>query len=50
MMRLTLFIDPGRIKRGVLPLEEVGPALEEGKRYTLMIDRDLKDGTGNPLK
>src|SRR5262245_25297351 len=28
MTRLTLFIDPGRIKRGVLPLEEIGPALE----------------------
>jgi hypothetical protein len=50
MTRLTLFIDPGRIKRGVLPLEEVGPALEAGKRYALVIDREWKDGTGNPLK
>ena len=50
MTRLTLFIDPGRIKRGVLPLEEIGPALEEGKRYTLMIDREWKDGTGLSLK
>ena len=33
MQRLTLFIDPGRIKRGVQPLEEVGPALESGRRY-----------------
>jgi hypothetical protein len=50
MTRLTLFIDPGRIKRGVLPLEEVGPALEIGKRYTLVIDREWRDGAGNPLK
>ena len=50
MRRLTLFIDPGRIKRGVLPLEDVGPALEEGKRYTLVIDGAWKDGAGNPLK
>lgn len=50
MTRLTLFIDPGRIKRGVLPLEEIGPALEEGKRYTLLIDRAWKDGGGAPLK
>jgi hypothetical protein len=50
MIRLTLFIDPGRIKRGVLPLEEIGPALEEGKTYTLVIASDLKDGNGNPLK
>jgi hypothetical protein len=50
LTRLTLFIDPGRIKRGVLPLEEIGPALEAGKSYTLMIDRAWRDGAGNPLK
>src|SRR5262249_53983657 len=38
MTRLTLFIDPGRIKRGVRPLEEIGPALQEGKHYTLVIN------------
>lgn len=50
MTRLTLIIDPGRIKRGVLPLEEVGPALEAGKKLTLVIGREWRDGTGNPLK
>jgi len=50
MTRLTLFIDPGRIKRGVLPLEEIGPALEAGKHYTLVIDAEWKDGRGNLLK
>jgi len=50
MTRLTLFIDPGRIKRGVRPLEEVGPALQQGKHYTLVIDRAWKDAAGNPLK
>src|SRR5258708_25924823 len=50
MTRLTLFIDPGRIKRGVRPLEEVGPALEAGKRFTLVIDSAWLDGTGNPLR
>jgi hypothetical protein len=50
MTRLTLFIDPGRIKRGVKPLEEIGPALSEGKRYTLVIDSAWKDGAGSPLK
>ena len=50
MTRLTLFIDPGRIKRGVQPLEEIGPALEEGKRYTLEIDAGWRDGDGQPLK
>jgi len=50
MTRLTLFIDPGRIKRGVLPLEEIGPALEEGKRYSLVIDKEWKDADGVPMK
>ena len=49
MTRLTLFIDPGRIKRGVRPLEEIGPALEEGRRYTLLIDRGLVDAAGRGL-
>jgi len=50
MTRLTLFIDPGRIKREVRPLEDVGPALEAGRQYTLAIDRAWKDGSGNALK
>jgi hypothetical protein len=48
--RFTLFIDPGRIKRGLKPREEVGPALEAGKNYTLLVDRDWPDATGEPLK
>jgi hypothetical protein len=48
--RFTLFFDPGRIKRGLKPREEVGPALEQGKSYTLVIDRDWSDARGNPLK
>ena len=50
MTRLTLFIDPGRIKRGVTPLEEIGPALEQGKHYTLTIDRAWQDAAGNPMR
>jgi len=50
MTRLTLFIDPGRIKRGVQPLEEIGPALEEGKRYSLEIDAAWRDSAGLPLR
>jgi hypothetical protein len=50
MTRLTLFLDPGRIKRGVKPLEEIGPALEIDKSYTLRISRDWKDAKGAPLK
>ena len=48
--RLTLLIDPGRIKRGVRPLEDIGPAIESGKRYTLQISRKWNDARGVPLK
>jgi hypothetical protein len=48
--RFTLFLDPGRVKRGLKPREEAGPVLEEGKRYTLVIDRTWKDANGTPLK
>ncbi|MHC4990814.1 MAG: Ig-like domain-containing protein [Planctomycetota bacterium] len=47
--RLTLLIDPGRIKREVRPLEEVGPALTAGGRYTLVVDPGWRDAQGNPL-
>jgi len=50
MTRLTLFIDPGRIKREVKPLEDIGPALVLGKQHTLVIDSAWKDGVGRPLK
>jgi hypothetical protein len=48
--RFTLFFDPGRIKRGLKPRAELGPALEEGKSFILVIDRDWPDADGNPLK
>ena len=47
--RLTVFFDPGRIKRGVLPNEQLGPPIVEGKRYTLVIDRGWQDARGVPL-
>jgi len=48
--RLTVLFDPGRIKRGLLPLQESGQAIEEGKQYTLVIDRDWQDVRGAPLQ
>jgi hypothetical protein len=47
--RFTLFLDPGRIKRGLKPREDLGAVLEAGKKYTLVIDRDWSDAQGNPL-
>jgi hypothetical protein len=47
---LTVLFDPGRIKRGLVPTNEVGPPLIDGERYTLAIDRDYQDGRGAPLQ
>lgn len=47
--RFTLLFDPGRVKRGLKPREEVGPVLEEGKRYTLAIDSAWPDANRRPL-
>lgn len=47
--RLTLLLDPARVKRGLKPREEQGPVLEAGRRYTLVIDRRWRDAAGRPL-
>ena len=46
--RLTMTFDPGRIKRGLTSNETMGPPIAEGKRYTLVIDRDWPDARGVP--
>jgi hypothetical protein len=47
--RLTVLFDPGRVKRGLVPNEEVGPPLQAGRKYTLVIDAEWKDSTNAPL-
>jgi hypothetical protein len=47
--RYTLLFDPGRVKRGILPNEELGRPLTEGETYTLVIDRTWRDASGLPL-
>ena len=48
--RYTVFFDPGRQKRGIPVIEEMGRSLTEGKSYTLVIDAEWRDGNGLPLK
>jgi hypothetical protein len=48
--RLTVLFDPGRIKRGLVPHNEMGLALREGRRYRLVIDQNWPDANGAPLK
>jgi hypothetical protein len=47
--RLTVLFDPGRIKRGLVPHNEVGPALIEGRNYEIVIDREWPDAKGDPM-
>jgi hypothetical protein len=47
--RYTVFFDPGRVKRGLVPHQTLGRALQSGRRYTLVIDRAWKDVFGRPL-
>jgi hypothetical protein len=44
--RLTMTFDPGRIKRGLTSNERIGPPIMQGKRYTLVIDREWPDARG----
>jgi hypothetical protein len=48
--RLTLLLDPGRIKRGLAPHEEAGYPLAEGVPVVISIDAGFRDGAGRPLR
>jgi hypothetical protein len=48
--RYTLFFDPGRVKSGIRPNEELGRPLRAGQTYTLQISADWRDAQGQPLK
>jgi hypothetical protein len=47
--RLTLLLDPGRVKQELKPREEEGPVLAAGRHYTLAVDRQWPDAAGRPL-
>jgi len=48
--RFTVFLDPGRVKRGILPNRQSGRALKQGGRYTLVVKTTWRDENGLPLK
>lgn len=50
MTRLTLLIDPGRIKRGVKPLEDIGAVFEQGQSYSLIVAATCEDAASQPLR
>jgi hypothetical protein len=48
--RLTLLLDPGRIKRGLAHQAELGSPLRAGRRYRLEVDAGLRDAAGLPMR
>jgi hypothetical protein len=47
--RLTVFLDPGRVKRGVGPNVRMGRAIVSGHRYAISVDAAWKDANERPL-
>jgi len=47
--RLTMTLDPGRIKRGLTSNRAMGAPIVPGKRYLLAIDGDWPDARGVPM-
>ena len=48
--RFTVFFDPGRVKKGILPNQQMGRPLEAGRTVTLVVDAAWRDAQGLPLK
>lgn len=46
---LTLWLEPGRIKRNLGPNERLGPILREGRSYRLVVNSEMKDENGQAL-
>ena len=47
--RLTLLLDPGRIKRGLVPNMETGYPLNEGVSVAVTVDKAFQDSAGRNL-
>ena len=48
--RLTMLLDPGRIKRGLVPNLEFGYPLVEGAAVRISVDPAFRDAVGQPLR
>ena len=48
--RFTVFFDPGRVKKGILPNRQMGRPLETGRSVTLAVSREWRDAHGLPLQ
>ena len=48
--QLTVWIEPGRIKRDLGPNKRLGPVLEAGKTYRLVLDEEFRSRSGKALE
>jgi hypothetical protein len=48
--RLTVLLDPARIKRGLAEHRRAGYPLRRGKPFLVMVDEGLRDARGAPLR
>jgi len=46
---LTIWLDPGRIKRDLIPNKQLGNPLKDGDRYTLYVDKSWTSKSGVSL-
>lgn len=46
---LTLWLDPGRIKKDLIPNRELGIPIKQGNRYEIVLSTDWSDAKGNAL-
>ena len=46
---LTVWLDPGRIKRDLIPNKELGSPLQQGERYTLHVNKSWQSKNGGQL-
>ncbi len=47
---LTIWFDPGRIKRDLQPNQKMGAPLEEGVGYKLLVDSHWQNAQGKPME
>ncbi len=47
--RLTVLLDPARIKQGLAPHREAGYPIQEGTAVVLVVERDFCDAAGLPM-
>jgi hypothetical protein len=48
--RFTLLFDPGRVKRDLIPRQELGPVLVSDREYTLVVKGTWKSAAGDNLR